>query len=201
MFFAELLRGYSTNQRFVCPRGVGGNYPQLPLVTQIPFRFFLSLPFFPVTARPRLALPPPSRDRPAQQIPAPPRCRTAALDGRSPPRRTAAPAGRSPPRRARAATLRRAAAQLPPAAVLSAPFSPAPVGKLVVMPFHAPLSSPSSLFVLLHPSPSPSSSSGLVAARFGRRATIRFHMIANQAVCLSSLIRPPPDLGAALPCS
>ena len=60
------------------------------------------------------------------------------------------------------------------------------------MPFHAPLSSPSSLFVLLHPSPSPSSSSGLVAARFGRRATICFHMIANQAVCLSSLIRPPP---------
>jgi len=38
MFFPELLRGYSTNQRFVCPHGVGGNYPQLPLVTQKPFR-------------------------------------------------------------------------------------------------------------------------------------------------------------------
>ena len=38
MFFAELLRGYSTNQRFICPCGVGGNYTQLPLITQIPFR-------------------------------------------------------------------------------------------------------------------------------------------------------------------
>ena len=57
MFFAELLRGYSTNQRFVCPRGVGGNYPQLPLITQIPFRFFLSLPFFPVLTRlPQISL-------------------------------------------------------------------------------------------------------------------------------------------------
>jgi len=37
MFFAELLRGYFTNQRFIYPRGVGGNYPQLPLVTQITF--------------------------------------------------------------------------------------------------------------------------------------------------------------------
>ena len=35
--FRGALTRYSTNQHFVCPRRVGDNYPQLPLVTQIPF--------------------------------------------------------------------------------------------------------------------------------------------------------------------
>ena len=125
MFFAELLRGYSTNsppkKRWsfgptpCFSRSSSEGTPQtsisyvlveLEVITRNchslrKYRFvsfFLSrsspsrlacgasLPFFTVTARPRLALPPPSRDRPAQQIPAPPRRRTAAPDGRSPPR-------------------------------------------------------------------------------------------------------------------